>query len=179
MNSFITNTTTTTSYDESTWSPAYAVFVKPLENVSLYANYIEGSRRRAVVGADFVNAGAVFPPFQTKQKEAGVKVDFGRVTTTVAAFEITRPSLLRSACRRMLRQAPDGEQRNRGIEINTFRRADPGRPSARRRGVHRWTPDKDRQGALSTTESKAPGVADVNLNFGAEWDTPFIPRSDA
>ena len=87
--SLLFNTTTVSSYDEETWSPAYAVVVKPLENVSLYANYIEGLQAGTVVGIDFVNRGEMFAPYRSKQKEVGVKVDFGRVTTTVAAFEIT------------------------------------------------------------------------------------------
>jgi iron complex outermembrane receptor protein len=168
----LTNTITS-SYDESTWSPAYAVVVKPLNNVSLYANYIEGLQAGTVVGADFVNAGASFPPYRTKQKEAGVKVDFGRVTTTVAAFEITRPSLITTSTPSGNRQAPDGEQRNRGIEINTFGELTPG---LRILGGVAFI-----DGRLTKTENgtndghKAQGVADVNLNMGAEWDTPFIP----
>src|SRR5262249_29625407 len=65
------------SYDASALSPAYAIVVKPWENVSLYANYIEGLEPGSVVGAQFANAGAVLPPYQTRQYEAGVKVDWG------------------------------------------------------------------------------------------------------
>ena len=83
------------TFDESTWSPAYAVVVKPLENVSLYANYIEGLQAGESSSASASPMrGQVFPPYRTKQKEAGVKVDFGRITTTVAAFEITKPSII-------------------------------------------------------------------------------------
>jgi iron complex outermembrane recepter protein len=115
----LTNTITS-SYDQSTWSPAFAVVVKPLHNVSLYANYIEGLQAGDTVGADFLNAGTSFAPYRTTQKEVGVKVDFGRVTTTIAAFEITRPSLITIGVPPNASQAPDGEQRNRGIEIDTF-----------------------------------------------------------
>jgi iron complex outermembrane receptor protein len=105
--------------------------------------------------------------------EAGVKVDFGRVTATVAAFEITRPSLITTGVLATARQAPDGEQRNRGIEINTFGEVAPG---VRLLGGVAFI-----DGRLTKTTNgindgkKAQGVADVNLSVGAEWDTPFIP----
>ena len=111
----------TSRYEEAVWSPAYAVVVKPLENVSLYANYIEGLQPGTVVGVNFANRGEVFAPYRTTQMEAGVKVDFGRITATVAAFEITKPSVITIPVTALLnRQALDGEQRNRGVEINTF-----------------------------------------------------------
>lgn len=168
----LTNTVTS-SYEESTWSPAYAVLVKPLENVSLYANYIEGLQAGTVVGGGFANVGTAFPPSHTKQKEAGIKVDFGRVTATVAAFEITKPFLITAGVVTNPLQLPDGEQRNRGIEINTFGELS---PSVRVLGGVAFI-----DGRLTKTTGgvndgkKAPGVAEVNLNMGAEWDTPFIP----
>jgi iron complex outermembrane recepter protein len=171
--SLLFNTTTTSSYDAETWSPAYAVVVKPLENVSLYANYIEGLQPGTVVGIDFVNRGELFAPYRTTQKEVGVKVDFGQVTTIVSAFEITKPSLITIGVIPNARQAPDGEQRNRGVEINTFGEITPG---LRVLGGVAFI-----DGRLTKTERgtndghKAQGVADVNLNMGLEWDTPFIP----
>ena len=41
---------------------AYAIVVKPVENISLYANYIEGLQTPVVVGSQFTNPGTVFPP---------------------------------------------------------------------------------------------------------------------
>lgn len=166
-------TNATTSYEEATWSPAYAIVMKPLENASLYANYIEGLQPGAVVGVAFVNAGEVFPPYRTKQMEAGVKVDFGRITATVAAFEITRPSLITIGVAPNALQKPDGEQRNRGVEINTFGELT---PTVRLLGGVAFI-----DGRLTKTQNgtndghKAPGVAEVNLNVGAEWDTWFAP----
>lgn len=77
-------------YDASAWSPAYALVIKPWENVSLYANYIEGLEQGVTVGPEYANAGTVFPPYQSKQYETGIKVDWGRLTTTVSAFQIAR-----------------------------------------------------------------------------------------
>jgi iron complex outermembrane recepter protein len=165
--------TTIASYDEGTWTPAYAAVVKPLENVSLYANYIEGLQAGTVVGVQFANRGEVFPPYRTKQMEAGIKVDFGRVTTTVAAFEITRPSLITSGVLTTARQSVDGEQRNRGVEINVFGEVTPG---VRLLGGIAFIDGRLTKTANGINDGKkAQGVAEVNLNVGAEWDTPFIP----
>jgi iron complex outermembrane receptor protein len=165
--------TTLTSYDEPAWSPAFAAVVKPLENVSLYANYIEGLQAGTAVGTGFINVGEVFPPYRTKQMEAGVKVDFGRVTAIVAAFEITRPSLITAGIAPNARQSVDGEQRNRGIEINTFGELTPG---FRVLGGVAFIDGRLTKTTNGTNDGKkAQGVADVNLNIGAEWDTPFIP----
>lgn len=165
-------TNATTSYEASTWSPAYAVMVKPLHKVSVYANYIEGLQPGSVVDPTFVNAGEVFPPFRSEQIEAGVKFDFDRVATTVAAFEITRPSLIIIGVAPNARQALDGEQHNRGIELNTFGEVT---PAVRVLGGVAFI-----DGRLTKTQDgtndgkKAQGVANVNLNVGSEWDTPFV-----
>ena len=162
-----------TTYEASVWSPAYAVLVRPLENVSVYANYIEGLQAGTVVASNFANRGEVLPPFQTKQMEAGVKVDFGRISTTVAAFEITRPSLITVGVAPNNSQVPDGEQRNRGVELNVFGELT---PTVRVLGGVALI-----DGRLTKTQGgandgrKAQGVADVNINLGAEWDLPFIP----
>jgi iron complex outermembrane receptor protein len=105
--------------------------------------------------------------------EAGVKVDFGRITTTVAAFEISRPSLITIGVAPNAVQRPDGEQRNRGVEINAFGEIT---PTIRLLGGVAFI-----DGRLTKTQNgtndghKAQGVADVNVNVGAEWDTWFAP----
>ena len=163
----------TASYEDAVWSPAYAIVVKPLHNVTLYANYIEGLQPGAVVGTLFQNRGELFPPYRTTQKEAGVKVDFGRITATVAAFEITRPFLITNGVLPTLTQSNDGEQRNRGIEINTFGEIT---PTLRVLGGVAFIDGRLINTANGTNNGrKAPGVADVNLNVGAEWDTWFAP----
>jgi iron complex outermembrane recepter protein len=78
--------------ETSVWTPAYAIVVKPVENISLYANYIEGLQTPVVVGSGFANPGTVFPPGQTKQAEAGVKIDTGRLTATMSVFDISQAS---------------------------------------------------------------------------------------
>jgi iron complex outermembrane recepter protein len=158
--------------ESSVWTPAYAIVIKPVEHLSLYANYIEGLSVGQIVGIGFANAGQTFPPYQTKQIEAGVKIDAGRLTTTMSWFEIRQPSLINIATI-PITQTQDGEQRNRGMEINVFGEV---------------TPDVRLLGGLAVTKGKltrtqgglydgnsAIGVPTLTVNMGAEWDLPFAP----
>jgi iron complex outermembrane receptor protein len=161
------------SYDQGAWSPAFALVVKPLENVSLYGNYIEGLQQGTVVGAAYGNAGEKFPPFQSKQFEAGVKVDWGRLTTTVSLFEITQPSMITTTSGGLDYLRRDGQQRNRGIEFNFFGEVTD--------GVRLLGGLTLLDGRLTKTEggandgNKAVAAPDRQLSFGVEWDTPFAP----
>lgn len=161
------------SYDQGAWSPAYALVVKPLENVSLYANYIEGLQQGAVVGSAYGNAGQVFPPFQSKQIETGVKVDWGRLTTTMSLFEITQPSMIAIKDGELDYLRRDGRQRNRGIEFNLFGEVTD--------GVRLLGGLTLLDARLTKTEGgvndgrKAVAAPDRQLTLGLEWDTPFTP----
>jgi iron complex outermembrane recepter protein len=155
--------------DASVWTPAYALVVKPVENISLYANYIEGLQTPHVVGTGFTNIGTVFPPGQTKQAEAGVKIDTGRLTTTVSVFDITQPSIIAVGTVQVL----NGEQRNRGVELNVFGEIT---PAIRLLGGVAWIDGKQVKTANNgaTDGRTAVGVPAVTANIGAEWDTPFM-----
>lgn len=158
--------------DTSVWTPAYAIVVKPVEHVSLYANYIEGLQTPVVVAGTFLNRGTVFPPGQTKQTEAGIKIDAGRITTTLSAFDISQPSIISVAVPGGNEQQLNGRQRNRGIELNVFGEVT---PAIRLLGGVALTHGVQEQAALASNNGKdAVGVPGVTANIGAEWDTPFV-----
>jgi len=165
-------TNVTTGQDGAAWSPAYALLLRPMSNVTLYANYIEGLQPGTTVGAGYVNVGQVFPPFQTKQIETGVKVDFGRISVTGSLFDIKQPSAIASSSNGLLTLSVDGVQRNRGAELNVFGEVAPG---LRLLGGVAYI-----EGALEKTDRglndghRAPGVARANVNLGAEIDVPWI-----
>lgn len=158
--------------DTSLWTPAYALVVKPIENISLYANYIEGLQTPVVVGTGFQNVGTVFPPSKTTQAETGVKIDAGRITATLSLFEIEQPSIITVGSGASATQQLNGRQRNRGAEINVFGEITPDirllGGVALIDGVQEKT-----QGGINDGK-KAVGVPVVNVNMGAEWDTPFV-----
>ena len=165
-------TSATTTLDQSVWSPAFALLVRPVSQLSLYANYIEGLQVGTTVGIGFTNTGQIFPPFQSKQAEVGAKVDFGRITTTLSLFQITQPSVITVAGLPLPSQRVDGEQRNRGVEFNVFGEVT---PEVRLLGGVAFIDGRQTrtQGGLNDGK-KAFGVPEVQINLGAEWDTPFV-----
>ena len=66
----------------------------------------------------------MLPPYRTRQYEAGIKVDWGRITTTASAFDITKPFQIANTSTNILAQR--GENRNRGVELNVFGELTPG-----------------------------------------------------
>ena len=162
----------TSRYDAGAWSPAYALVVKPLENVSVYANYIEGLQQGTIVPNTFQNQGEVFPPFKSVQQEVGVKVDWGRITTTVSAYEIAQPAQIAIPNTPLPIFSIDGENRNRGLEFNTFGDLAPG---WRLLGGVAFMDARQRKTQNGTNDGKRSiGIPDVQVSLGTEWDTPFI-----
>ncbi|MEH2591680.1 TonB-dependent receptor [Bradyrhizobium sp. AZCC 1721] len=158
--------------DETVWTPAYALVVKPVENISLYANYIEGLQTPHVVGPGFSNPGTVFPPGQTQQAEAGVKIDAGRLTTTMSVFDIEQPSIITVATGIPPSQQLNGRQRNRGVELNVFGEVT---PAIRLLGGVALIDGKQIKTPNGATDGRtAVGVPAITANIGAEWDTPFM-----
>ncbi|WP_160142309.1 TonB-dependent receptor [Pigmentiphaga humi] len=161
-------------YDSHAWTPAFGLVVKPWENVSLYANYIEDLRAGTTVGTTYANAGEVLPPYVSKQHEAGVKADWGQVTTTLAVFQIAKAASISidDPAGGAPTLAQNGEERNRGIELNAYGQLMPGVRllggltllDARLTKTEGGTLD----GKRNDTAPKARAV------IGAEWDTPFM-----
>ena len=95
--------------------------MKPVENISLYANYIEGFQTPHIVtGAQFRNLGTIFPPNKTMQVETGVKIDTGRLTTTLSVFKIEQRSIISTFIGGLQYQLANGKQRNTGAELQVF-----------------------------------------------------------
>ena len=157
------------SYDESAVTPMVGLVVKPRQNISLYANYIEGLSRGDIAPATATNAGEVFAPYKAKQKEIGAKLEWNRMVTSLSLFEIAKPSGQQTGGL----FAVDAKQRNRGLEWNASGRVAP--------GVSLTGGLTLLQGVLSQTNSsatqgkKAIGVPSVQANLALEWDLPWLP----
>lgn len=159
----------TSSYDASATTPLVGVVFKPWKNVSLYANYAEGLTRGTIVGPGYSNTGAVLAPYVSKQHEAGVKVDWGNITTTAAVFQIARPNSIRTATDAL---AYDGEQRNRGLEFSAYGLIMPGL-----RGIVSATfirPELTNPTNPADRGNDAAGVPDKTFSLGLDWDTPWV-----
>ncbi len=105
-------------FNDSRWMPTYGIVYKPTEQVSLYANHTESLEPGGSAPSTAANYGESTGILHSKQNEAGVKVDFGRLGGTLTAFEIKKPVATQDSVTNIY--ALSGEQRNRGVELNLF-----------------------------------------------------------
>lgn len=158
----------TAAYDRSAATPMAGLVVRPLDFVSFYGNYIEGLSKGDVAPTTARNAGEVFAPYRSKQVEAGVKFDLGRIGLTFGAFQITKPSgELNGGV-----YGVGGEQRIRGFEVETFGAIT---PDLRAVGGFTVLDGRITKTATLANLGKTPiGVAPFQASFGVEWDLPGL-----
>ncbi|WP_417284355.1 TonB-dependent receptor [Comamonas sp.] len=163
----------TDSYKKSATTPSLAVVFKATDDVSVYANYIEGLTKGAVAPAlannlPVLNAGQVFAPYKSKQKEVGVKWQRGDLGATAAFYTTDVPSSY------VLNQVfgQNGKQRNQGLEFNVF-----GEPlkGLRLLGGLTLTDAKIKQAADASQNNRyAIGVPKRQATVGVDWDVPAV-----
>ncbi|STU50865.1 putative TonB-dependent receptor [Klebsiella pneumoniae] len=160
----------TSHYDASATTPAAALLVKLTDRVSVYANYIEGLSQGATAPSTAANAGEVFAPYKTKQKEVGVKFDLGEFAHTISVYEIKRPSSYTDLTTNVF--SFGGEQRNRGVEWGFF-----GSPmkNVRLMGGIAYSDAEVTKAAVAANEGKqATGLPKWQAKLGTEWDVPAM-----
>jgi iron complex outermembrane receptor protein len=151
------------AYEEGELTPAAGIVYKPAKGVSIYANYAEALQKGPVAnGVNIINQGEIFPPFVSRQKEAGVKVDSGKLGMSAAVFTTSRPSGAVVGNRFGIY----GAQRNRGVELNVF-----GMPMQGLRVLGGLTLLDAQQ---LDTGKDVIGVPETQFNMGATWDVPGV-----
>ncbi|NIE72876.1 TonB-dependent receptor [Pantoea sp. Ap-967] len=159
-----------TAYDEEKVSPSGGVLLKVTEQLSLYANYMEGLSQGKIAPSTSVNEDQVFPPFISRQVEVGAKYDFGRVAVTASAFRIRQPAYETNATSRVF--GPNGKRDNRGIELSLF-----GEPldGVRVLGGVMYIDSRLTDTVNGAFDgNRAPATPEYNVNLGAEWDVPGV-----
>ena len=158
----------TSTYDDAKVTPLFGAVLKPWEHVAFYYNYLEGLSKGDVAPSNAANAGEVFAPYVSKQHEVGVKVDYGTFMSTLALFQIHKPSGELAAGRFSVQ----GEQRNRGLEFNVLGEVAHG---TRLLGGVTLLDAQLTKTAIATNSGNTPvGVPDVQANLWAEWDTSWV-----
>jgi len=166
----VTTGARTSRYDASATTPAAALLIKATDNISVYANYIEGLSKGQTAPVTAANAGQLFPPYKTKQAEVGLKVDLGEFTHTLSLFEINRPSSYTDPVTNVF--SFGGEQRNQGVEWGFF--GEPMR-GVRLMGGVAYIDPKVTKTAIAANEGKqATGVPKLQGKLGVEWDVPAV-----
>lgn len=170
VQSFNAAGTPTTNYKKSAVTPLVGVVLKPMANVSVYGNHTAGLTRGVIVGPTFANAGTSLAPYKSKQYEAGVKVDWGRITTTAAAYEISRPAAQADATNTY---GYFGEQRNRGLEFSAY-----GEVARGLRGIASVAfvdPKLTSTAGGVNQGNDAAGISDRTATLGLDWDVRSLP----
>ncbi|EBS6880997.1 TonB-dependent siderophore receptor [Salmonella enterica] len=166
---FAANGDRSSTYDESAVTPMLGLVYRPWKPVSLYANYIEGLSKGDVAPGSAQNAGQVMRPYRSRQYEVGIKYDEAGIQSSLALFQITKPS---GAIDSNNTFNSNSEQRNRGIELNIS---------------HELLDNLRMSGSLSLIDAeliKSPtsgvrgnkpvGVSPVQANAGVEYDLPVL-----
>lgn len=164
---------TVTAYDQSRTSPMAGIVFKASNELSLYANYIEGLSQGETApaqsgGQPVLNAGQQLSPYVSKQKEIGIKYDAGQVGGTLALFSTEKPrayiegNYFSSA----------GKDRHQGAELSVFGQVSKG---LRLLGGLTLLDAKQKDTGSSTTNGKRViGVPKVQGSIGVEWDVPGV-----
>ncbi|EPJ8758230.1 TonB-dependent receptor [Pseudomonas sp. BN505] len=159
-----------TGYDEEKVSPSGGVLLKVTDQLSLYANYMEGLSQGKIAPSTSVNEDQIFPPFTSRQVEVGAKYDLGQVVFTASAFRIRQPAYETNATSRVF--GPNGKRDNRGIELSVF-----GEPvqGVRVLGGVMYIDSELTDTVGGTVDgNRAPATPEYNVNLGAEWDVPGV-----
>jgi len=163
-----------TSYDQSRTSPLAGIVFKPRDDLSVYANYIEGLSQGETAPAEsggqpVINAGQSLRPYVSKQKEIGIKYDAGRIGGSFAVFSTDKPRAFISNGS----FAASGKDRHQGAELNVFGEVTQG---LRLLGGVTWLDAKQREtGSAATDGKRVIGVPKAQGSIGVEWDVPGVP----
>jgi iron complex outermembrane receptor protein len=101
--SFYESVGATTHYKAENINPSLSLMYKPIDNVSIYASYIEGVEESGQAPANRANNGEILAPAVSKQKEVGVKAIVAQgILLQVAYFDIKRASTTVDASNRFV-----------------------------------------------------------------------------
>jgi iron complex outermembrane receptor protein len=161
----------TDHYNTYETTPIAGVVYKLTDELSLYANYIEGLTKGDAApgeasGLPVLNSGTSLAPYVAKQTEIGVKYDGGTMGGSIAVFNTERPFGIVE--NQVFREG--GEQRNRGIEFSVF-----GEPTFGVRvlgGLTLLDAEQTKTTNGTNDGNDAIGVPRVQANVGGEWDIP-------
>ncbi|MGE7957616.1 TonB-dependent siderophore receptor [Pseudomonas sp. NPDC089530] len=159
-----------TAYDEEKVSPSGGLLFKATDRLSLYVNYMEGLSQGKIAPSTSINEDEIFPPFISRQVEAGAKYDAGAFALTAAVFRIKQPAYETNATTRVF--GPNGKRQNDGVELSVF--GEPLKGFRLLGGVMYIDSElKDTVGG-TFDGNRAPATPKYNVNLGAEWDVPKV-----
>ncbi|WP_134724003.1 TonB-dependent receptor [Pseudomonas viridiflava] len=159
-----------TAYDEEKVSPSGGILYKVTDELSVYANYMEGLSQGKIAPSTSINEDEIFPPFISRQVEVGAKYDLGSFAFTGSVFRIKQPAYETNAASRVF--GPNGKRENNGVELTMF-----GEPlkGFRLLACVMYIDSELKNTTGGTFDgNRAPATPEYNVNVGAEWDVPTV-----
>ena len=163
------------SYSESRTSPLAGAVYRLRDNLSVYANYIEGLTQGDTAsgtqanGQPVTNLGEKLPPYVSRQKEVGLKFDAGNAIYTATLFSTDQP---RSMVDGSGRFTAGGSNRHQGLELSVQ-----GEPLKNLRvlgGLTLLDAKQRRTGDAGTDGKRVLGVPKQQASLTLDWDTPWV-----
>jgi len=160
----------TTEQNDSAFSPRIGLVYQPSESVALYTSY----SRSFTPTFGFNPDGRAFEPTKGTQYEAGIKADFleGRLSTTLAAYQITKTNVSTPDPENTLFSIQVGEQRSRGIELDIAGEILPGWNVI---GSYAYTDAETTKDNAIAVGNRLPNVPE---NQASLWTTYEIQKGD-
>jgi len=105
--------------DEENFNPTVGLVVKPARNVAIFGSYSASTNSFQNVSATTAT-GAQLDPEESRQFEAGVKVDLfgGKVFTSLSVFQIEKSDVAATDPSNPFFSINAGEERSRGVEFD-------------------------------------------------------------
>ncbi|TDV70449.1 TonB-dependent receptor [Pseudomonas sp. LP_7_YM] len=158
-----------TAYDEEKVSPSGGILYKVTDDLSVYANYMEGLSQGKIAPTASVNDDQIFPPFISRQIEVGAKYDLGPFAFTASVFRIKQPAYEIMTSKVF---GPNGKRRNDGVELTLF--GEPLKGFRLMGGVMYIDSELTNTANGAYDGNRAPATPRYNVNLGAEWDVPNV-----
>ena len=153
-------------YDQRRLSPLLSAVWRASKQLSVYANRIEGLTQGDTLAAANGQPQRQLDPYVSKQNELGVKWDTGRLGFGAALFSTDKPRAVLSAT------STQGEDRHRGVELNTYGEAMRG---LKLLGGLTWLDTTQRNTGVAATEGKRTlGIPRFQANLGSEWEVAGV-----
>ncbi len=166
VSDFAYDTSAETVYDQDRTSPVVGAVFKLSKQFSIYGNYIEGLTQGATLAGVAGGPPTTLAPSVSKQKEAGVKYDAGRLSLNLAYFNTSKPRRVSGS------PTAQGKDEHQGVEFNAYGEAVPG---LKLLGGATWLDTKQKNtGSPAAEGQRVIGVPRLQANVGAEWNVPAV-----
>lgn len=162
----------TSQYSKSKLTPAYALTVKPIREIAVYANYIEGLVQGPIAPTAATNNGQQFPPIVASQYEGGVKFDVSGIAAQIAYFRVEQQSGYVDPTTNVFGIL--GLQRNTGFEAQIF--GEPVKGVRLTAGASTLKARVVRSLAGTLNGKDAPASPRYQFTIAPEVDLPFAPQ---